>query len=464
MMSNFIQLPASKSIGARFLTASYFAGTLPSCRRFDDCDDLKVIQNALDLLFASRHATDEPLTLDIHASGTAFRFMAATIASTPGADVVLTGTKRLCSRPMTPLLEVLRAAGARIEALGGDETGPYRIKGARLKGGRFEIRGDVSSQFISALMLAAPGWEGGMDLRFTTPLVSRPYAEMTAKVMRDFGIAVELSEDGVMVKEGNYVAPADYVVEADWSAAGFIYEAASFMLSTVEIESLMGPEESMQGDAATAGIYRYLGVVSEFHRKGSSSESSSDESSRQPDDVFFARPFSSRRPKPDCDYAEIERYFDLPDEVTFDMTDHPDLVPALAVSCVFNAIRFRFTGVRNLRLKESDRLEAIRAEMEKFGYHLNVEEDAIAWTGGAWGRIHSPEIETYDDHRIAMAFAIAPLREGEVRILNPDVVEKSFASFWEQLPKLGLHCRREGNVMVVNRQSDLFRRKHGLDF
>lgn len=418
-MSKYIDLPASKSIGARFLTASYFAGTLLQCRQFNDCDDLKVIQKALQNLYASHgHVANEQTVLDIHASGTAFRFMAAVAASTPSANVLLTGTPRLCSRPMTPLLDVLRRAGAQIEALGENGTGPYKILGDALKGGDFEIRGDVSSQFISALMLAAPTWEGGMRLRFTTPLVSRPYAEMTARVMNDFGIDVELSETGVTVKEGKYITPANFRVEADWSAAGFIYEAAAFKLYPVYIADLAAPEKSMQGDAATAKIYSHLGVTSEFT---------------------------------DTD-AEILRYYDLPDELNLDLTHNPDLVPALMLSCAFNAVRFRFTGVRNLRLKESDRLAAMQTELMKFGYPINVGEDYIEWQGGVWSHNDDFVIETYDDHRIAMAFAISTLRNDCVKIANPDVVDKSFADFWEQLPKLGLKCRREGNIMIVENE------------
>lgn len=420
-MSDYIDLPASKSIGARFLAASYFAGTLLQCRQFNDCDDLKVIQKALQDLYISRqNVAAKPTVLDIHASGTAFRFMAAIAASTPSANVILTGTPRLCSRPMTPLLDVLCQAGAHIEALGENGTGPYKINGGVLKGGDFEIRGDVSSQFISALMLAAPTWEGGMRLRFTTPLVSRPYAEMTARVIRDFEIDVELSETGVTVKEGKYVAPANFRVEADWSAAGFIYEAAAFKLSQVWIADLVSPEISMQGDAATAKIYRRLGVKSEFKE----------------------------------DRAEIQRYYDLPDDLELDLTHNPDLVPALILSCAFNTVRFRFTGVRNLRLKESDRLAAMQTELMKFGFPIEVGEDHIEWQGGVWSHNHDFVIETYDDHRIAMAFAISALRKGTVKIANPDVVDKSFANFWEQLPKLGLKCKREGNIMIVKKEDD----------
>lgn len=414
-----IHLPVSKSIGARYLVASFFAGTLKDCPEFTDCDDLKVIQKALlSILNKDTSSGAETINLDIHASGTAFRFVTAVAASTPGATFLVTGTPRLCSRPMSPLLDVLRKAGAEIDGLGENGTGPYLVKGMNLKGGDFEIRGDVSSQFISALMLVAPSWENGMRLRFTTPLVSRPYAEMTAEVMRKFGIEVCLSETGVEVKQGAYTAPSGFKVEADWSAAGFFYEAAAFKLTQVNIDGLVSPEESLQGDAATAKFFEKLGVVSRFGEEG----------------------------------ARIMRYEELPDYLEADLTDNPDLAPAFAVACVFNASRFKFTGVRNLRLKECDRLAAIQTEFDKLGYPIDVSDDTIEWRGGAWS-VDSPVIETYDDHRIAMAFAIAALRLSEIRIKCPDVVNKSFEDFWNQLPKLGLTCRREGDIMIVKQEN-----------
>ena len=144
----------------------------------------------------------------------------------------------------------------------------------------------------------------------------------------------------------------------------------------------------------------------------------------------------------------IQRLYSLPDEIEADLSDNPDMVPAFAVACICNACRFRFTGVKNLRLKECDRLAAIKTELERLGYPINVGEDFIEWRGGCWS-VGRQVVETYDDHRIAMAFAMAALHMGEVRIANPDVVNKSFPGFWGQLPKLGLNCRREGDVMVV---------------
>ncbi|MDE6576876.1 MAG: 3-phosphoshikimate 1-carboxyvinyltransferase [Muribaculaceae bacterium] len=412
-----VNLPYSKSIGARYLVASFFAGTLTACPEFNDCDDLRVIQKALlDLALNKEHpACGEP-HLDIHASGTAFRFITAVCASTEGADFLVTGTPRVCGRPMRPLLDVLRAAGASIDAQGDNGTGPYKVEGRRLQGGSYEIRGDVSSQFISALMLVAPTWKGGMKLRFTTPLVSRPYAEMTAAVMKQFGIEVRLTDNGVEVPEGTYITPPNFKVEADWSAAGFFYEAiAIYTPRSIRLAGLRPPVESLQGDSSTADIFRKFGVISEFDDEG----------------------------------VTLETNRDLPDYIEVDMTDTPDLVPALVVACIGRGCRFLLTGVKNLRVKESDRLAALQTEMSKFGYTLKVDEDSIAWEGGSTG-LKSRDIETYDDHRIAMAFAIYALHTGLIRIHHPEVVDKSFEDFWNQLPKIGLTCRRDGEYMEVS--------------
>lgn len=411
-----IHLPVSKSIGARYLVASCLAGTLSRCPEYDDSDDLRVIRRALAKIGECGSAVTDGVTdIDIHASGTAFRFVTAVAASMPGVRVRVGGTPRLCSRPMAPMLEVLRSAGAEIEANGADGTGPYLVHGKTLKGGEFSIRGDVSSQFVSALMLVAPTWVGGMRLRFTTPLVSRPYVEMTARVMRAFGIEVTLSDSEVVVAEGKYKAPEHFEVEADWSAAGFFYEAVSFGHDIYHIAFLTPPGESLQGDARTARFFEKLGVRSIF-RDG---------------------------------FVEIQRYNELPDYVEADLSDNPDLAPAFAVACVFNACRFKFTGVRNLRVKECDRLAALKTEFERMGRPIEVGEDSIGWPGGAWSADDPIEIETYDDHRIAMAFAMAAFYRGEIFIRHPEVVEKSFAAFWEELPKIGLGCERQGDLMRV---------------
>lgn len=415
-----IELPLSKSIVSRYLTLSYYCGTIGECAEFTDCEDLEVIEKAL--LHLDKARTDaEPVEIDLKASGTALRFVTVAAASTPGVEVTLTGIDRLMERPMTPLLDVLRAAGASIEPLGENGCGPYRIKGRRLRGGEYEIRGDISSQFISALLMAGPTWEGGLKLRFTTPLVSRPYIEMTIRVMESFGIAPTLTEESVSVEQGGYVKPDRFDFEPDWSAAAFFYEAAAFVQyhHPIKIAHLRSPEKSLQGDAAADELFcRAAGMRSKF----------------------------------DEEEALVGRWDYIPDEINADLSHTPDLVPALAVACVFNTVRFRFTGVRNLRLKESDRLEALKTEFNRYGYPVKVGDDYIEWRGGAWGRDKDHVIETYGDHRIAMAFAIGALSKGSIRIADPDVVNKSFSRFWEQLPLIGLRCTREGDVMIVEKE------------
>ncbi len=415
---NCVHLPASKSIGARYLVASYFAGSLPMCREFNDCDDLKVIQKALNLLSLNEDEDEtEILRVDVNASGTAFRFMAAVIASTPGADYMLTGTPRLVSRPMGPLLDVLRAAGASVEGVGEEGKGPFHIKGAQLAGGEFEIRGDISSQFISALMLAAPTWSNGMSLRFTTSLVSRPYVEMTARIMEKFGVTVNLTEEGVTVPHAQYVAPADFEVEADWTAASYFYASCCANNNSICIAGLKPEGESLQGDSKLAEFFRRITIGSGFKDGG----------------VVVAREDDAN------DYVEI------------DLTHNPDLMPALAIACLLQATRFKFTGVKNLRIKECDRLLAMKTEIEKFGFPIVVEEDSIEWRGGCWS-MPDPITETYDDHRIAMAFAAWASGGWKVRIAHPEVVNKSFSTFWDQLDAIGLDCKMDGDVMCVSRK------------
>ena len=411
-----INLPASKSIGARFLIASYFAQTLPADPFFDDNDDLMVLQQALLEIYSDEEPIDYgDSPIDVHASGTALRFVTALCASCKGADYVVTGTPRLCSRPMHPLINVLRKAGAKIECLGENETGPYRVSGNHLKGGSFEIEGNISSQFISALMLVAPTWEKGMKLNFTTPLVSKPYLEMTEKLMKAFDIKASLKDDSVIVEHGEYKEPPGFRVEADWSSASFIYEAVALSGKKIMISDLIAPEISMQGDSVTDVIFKNLGVSSQFSSDGAVLDATRD----------------------------IKEFFE------YDFRHCPDLVLPVAVASLCKNVRFRFTGVANLRLKESDRINSLAKESEKLGYILDCTDDCVEWSGKTCNFSTDPVIETYEDHRVAMAFAMAVFKTGEIRISHPEVVEKSFAGFWQQLGKMGVNLSEENNIMTI---------------
>lgn len=413
-----ILLPPSKSIGARFLVASYFAGTLPADPLFIENDDLMVIQKALLEVYSDEEPIDYgDSPIDVESSGTALRFVMAVCASCPGADYVITGTNRLMQRPMVPIINLLKEAGAYINCLGDKETGPYRVKGNKLKGGFFSIRGDISSQFISALMLVAPVWENGLKLSFTTPLVSSPYVEMTARIMAKFDIKVHLSDKEVIVQPGNYKVPEGFQVEADWSSASFFYEATALGAKDVILKDLSSPQDSLQGDAATDEIFGKIGIVSNFSKAGMA-------------------------------LVDSGKY---PDYINIDFKDYPDLVLPFAVACLCKDIKFHFDGVANLRLKESDRIASLQKEAIKLGFVIDAGENFIEWKRDTVDAQSYPLITTHDDHRVAMAFAMTALKFGEIKIEYPEVVEKSFIDFWNHLPLIGLQCHQEGNIMIVTR-------------
>lgn len=413
-----IELPPSKSIGARYLVATFFAGTLPVDPFFDENEDLMVLQQALLEIFSDEEPIDYgDSQIDVGASGTALRFVSAVCASCPGADYIITGTDRLMQRPMEPLVNLLREAGAGIEAVGENGSGPYKVVGGKLKGGDFSIRGDVSSQFISAVMLVAPSWEKGVRLKFSTPLVSSPYVEMTARLMENFGIKTKLTNDGVEVPAGSYEEPFDFRVEADWSSASFFYEAAALGASDIELAHLTSPQDSLQGDSVAASLFQNLGVKSSFNRKGA--------------------------------MITFNKVADQKVEVSF--KDCPDLLLPFAMSCLCNDIQFRFENVAHLRLKESDRLKSLHDEALKLGYEIKIGDDFVEWNGEKVDCKPDPLIETHDDHRVAMSFAMTALKLGRIRIANPQVVEKSFIDFWNQLSQLGLKCEESDNIMIVSK-------------
>lgn len=411
-----IQLPPSKSIGARYLVATYFAGTLPAQPYFEDCNDLRILQEALLEIYSDEEPIDYgDSPVDLGDSGTALRFVTAVCASSQDADYVITGTPRLMQRPMLPLINVLKAAGSEVNNLGADSAGPYRVKGCRIEGGEFEIKGDVSSQFISALMLVAPAWKKGIKLNFSTPLVSRPYIEMTKRMLEKFAIKVILTDRSVEVSSGRYLNTEHYAIEADWSSASFFYEACALGGKKIELGNLLSPSQSLQGDAAADEIFGELGVKSIFSKSGA---------------ILNMCRVSSEK-------------------IEVDFNDFPDIMLPVAVACLFKGIKFRFNNITHLRFKESDRVRSLTTEARKFGFEIKEGENFLEWNGEQVSPAKSRVIETYNDHRVAMSFAMAAITTGEIKISHPEVVEKSFVDFWNQLQKLGLQCSQEGDVMTV---------------
>lgn len=396
-----IELPSSKSIANRALVINALSEYPAEIGGMSVCDDTQAIVGALEQV--SEHSAT---IVDIGAAGTAMRFLTAYFAALEGVTVTLTGSQRMCRRPIALLVDALRQSGADIAYLGEEGFPPLRIEGKRLRGGEIAIRGDISSQYISALMMVGATFSEGLCIRLLGDTLSRPYIEMTAEMMRQWGIDVRTSVDRIEILSHGYRSPASYTVEADWSAASYIYEMVALAeLQNVVVRGLVAPERSLQGDSELVDLYRHFGVTTQF-----------------------------------CDgCAVISCSPSESDEVlSLDLKATPDLVPAMVVTACLKGRRFTFEGVGNLRIKECDRIEVLTTEMRKLGYLLTFDDESVSWDGSRCESECNPLIMTYKDHRIAMAFAPAVTQHQGLAIEDAMVVNKSFPQYWEQMRLMGI--------------------------
>ena len=396
-----IELPSSKSIANRALVINALSAHPAEIGGMSVCDDTQAIVGALEQV--SEHSET---IVDIGAAGTAMRFLTAYFAALEGVTVTLTGSQRMCRRPIALLVDALRQSGADIAYLGEEGFPPLRIEGKRLRGGEIAIRGDISSQYISALMMVGATFSEGLCIRLLGDTLSRPYIEMTAEMMRQWGIDVRTSADRIEILSHGYRSPASYTVEADWSAASYIYEMVALAeLQNVVVRGLVAPERSLQGDSELVDLYRHFGVTTQF-----------------------------------CDgCAVISCSPSESDEVlSLDLKATPDLVPAMVVTACLKGRRFAFEGVGNLRIKECDRIAVLTTEMRKLGYLLTFDDESVSWDGSRCESECNPLIMTYKDHRIAMAFAPAVTQHQGLAIEDAMVVNKSFPQYWEQMRLMGI--------------------------
>ena len=396
-----ITLPPSKSISNRALVMHALAGGGPLPENLSDCDDTQVMVGAL---------RDMPPTIDIKAAGTAMRFMSAYLAVTPGEHLI-TGTERMLHRPISVLVDALRYLGADIEYAGEEGFPPLRIRGRRLDGGPLVIPGDVSSQYISALLMIAPTLGSGLELRLAGEIISRPYIDLTLWLMGKFGAEAEWSDiDTITVKPKPYV-PRQWVIENDWSAASYWYEMMALSEGGDDSLALCGlTDGSMQGDSSARYIFSLLGVKTAFDSTG-------------PGALTTVRLRHNGRRLPRLEY---------------DFVNSPDMVQTFVVCCAALGIRFHFTGLQTLKIKETDRVEALKAEMRKLGYVMrDTDGRELEWDGERCEPQADAAIDTYADHRMAMAFAPLALRRPGLRINDPQVVTKSYPGFWDDLRRAG---------------------------
>ncbi len=390
-----IKLPLSKSISNRLLIINALTrgGVRPA--ELAECDDTRAMLRALD--------APQESTIDIGAAGTAMRFLTAYFAATPGCTVTLDGTERMRRRPIAPLVDALRAIGADISYAGSEGFPPLRISGRKLQGGSVTMPATVSSQFISAMMMIAPVTEQGVEITLDGEAISTPYIRMTAELMGRMGAEVTLG-NGVITVGARPYTYAPVHVEADWIAASYWYEIQALSSGFVTLDGL--ERQSIQGDSRVAQIFHHLGVNTEYEGEEGGTDLEA---------------------TPDCSPRLIA-----------DMTDTPDLVQTVVVTCVLLNIPFRLTGTGSLRIKETDRLEALRREMLKLGTTITIEgDDTITYECDRFPITEIPEFDTYDDHRMAMSLAPAALYVPGIVIRHPEVVSKSYPGFWDDLQSAG---------------------------
>ena len=394
-----INLPASKSISNRVLVIHSLSGGNATLHNLSDCDDTQVMINAL---------RDMPEVIDIKAAGTAMRFMSAYLSVTEGEHVI-TGTERMKHRPIGVLVDALRRLGADIEYVGEQGYPPLRIRGKQLEGGTLEVPGNISSQYISALRMIGPALRNGLELRLTGDIISRPYIDLTLHVMHEFGCKIEWSSvDTISVKPQRY-DDREYVVENDWSASSYWYEMLA--LSEDKENGVILPglrDASRQGDSVVRYLYSLLGVKTSFTVSHGVST------------------------------VEISRHPRQLQQMNYDFVNQPDLAQTLVVTCCAIGMPFHFTGLASLKIKETDRIEALKTELLKFGFVLHdVNDSELYWDGERVEPMPDASVDTYEDHRMAMAFAPLALSLGSVRINNPSVVSKSYPHYWDDLRKAG---------------------------
>lgn len=445
-ISGTIKLPASKSISNRALIINALAEDVdqhptPRSARRDTCqskntqhpenlsvcDDTDVMVAAMDSVKKAK-AEGMPCEINIKAAGTAMRFTTAFLSVTEG-EYVITGTERMQHRPIEVLVNALRHLGADIEYVKEQGFPPLRIRGNKLKGGHLEIAGNVSSQYISALLMIGPVLEKGLTLHLTGNIISRPYIDLTISMMQEFGADAEWqSENSIEVKPKGY-CKRPYFIENDWSGSSYWYELVALLghkdfienkqdgitaRSTVSLPGLM--DGSRQGDSAIKFMFSMLGVKTSF---------ASREKHTPTTVTLKAHPCSLPR-------------FD------FDFISQPDLAQTLVVTTALMGIPFRFSGLQTLRIKETDRIAALTKEMKKLGYVLDDSvEGTLSWDGTRCEPDAEPAIDTYEDHRMAMAFAPAAIQFPGLIINNPEVVSKSYPQYWDDLKSVGFSITEE---------------------
>ncbi|KQC31946.1 3-phosphoshikimate 1-carboxyvinyltransferase [Nonlabens sp. YIK11] len=387
-----IKITGSKSESNRLLILQQQYPNL-SIANLSNSDDTVHLKHALE---------SDAQTLDIGHAGTAMRFLTAYLANQPGKKVILTGSQRMKERPIGILVDALRYLGAQIDYVEEEGYPPLQIEGKSLKGGEVTMDAGVSSQYLSALLLIGAQMENGLHLRLSGKLTSRPYLEMTTTMLTDIGLQVTFEDNHISIQPQKNIDQVEVTVESDWSSAGYWYGWVALQPAGYTVKLSAYKQISLQGDAQLSSIYEKMGVKTQYGTN----------------EITLTK----------------SQEFEQPDGLEFDLTEQPDQAQTIFATCLGLGIDLKMTGLHTLRIKETDRIAAMEVEGARF------RESEITSTSNSI-HLHFPSdspfnktvrIDTYNDHRMALAFAPLCLKT-DLIINDAGVVSKSYGDYWDDL-------------------------------
>lgn len=399
MVHGTVRLPGSKSESNRALMIAAYGGFPSKVVNLSEAHDTVLLKALLEMI-RSAAATDE-IMVDCEDAGTAARFLMTYLSGKPGVWM-MTGTERLCERPMAPLIDALRQLGAEVHCLKKEGFLPVRIHGKELIGGKVQLDVTQSSQFVSSLLLAAPMWVKGLYVDLVGQQNSFPYVQMTIAMMRHFGAEVACDGQRIFVGPKPYDARA-FDVSSDWSAASYWYEMMA-LGDGGELFLYGLKPDSLQGDAVVAKWFEHFGVLTSFEEQG----------------------------------VRLTKTSVNPHDLVFDFADTPDLFPAVFVTCVALGYHARFQGIRNLSMKESNRVDSLISELSKVYTFINIfRDDELVIEKSSLSEFYNNTkkviFNTHHDHRVAMALTPVALLSNDAEFDDPSVVNKSYPTFWEDI-------------------------------
>jgi 3-phosphoshikimate 1-carboxyvinyltransferase len=396
-VSGSIFLTYSKSISNRVLIIKALSKNKFNIYNLSNSEDTKILDNFL---------KNQDKIIDVDNAGTVARFLTSYLSIQDGKEFILKGSKRMSERPIKELVDVLKSLGAEIKYLKKEGFLPLNIKGKNLKGGSIQILGNISSQFISSLILIAPILENGLKIKINSKIVSETYINMTLEIIKYFGIKYKFENNIIEINKQDYISK-DFYVEGDWSSASYFFSIASFSNNcNLEINNLS--LNNLQGDSIILKISEEFGLKNEYKN-------------------------NILKISKDKDYIKNDNFY-------FDFKNYPDIAQTVAVMCLNKKGYSKLTGLKTLKIKETDRIKAICNELSKLGIKIIYDNDKIEIFSGNINNINKEqtiEFETYNDHRMAMSLVPLSLLLNSIVIKNPDVVGKSYPNFWNDLKKIG---------------------------